>query len=325
MVRLVATLCASGVYVKSWPQLVPIGDDDGLWLKRSVTLHRCAGCGGKHVTREGAQVYSTHRCGHRGAGQESWSANDPRRYEGCAAFKGLPNLSAPPTAPARSRSKMEALTHFVARAGGVLTVPNPLNPDRSPYKAPLARDLLSLFDMKKHIFRGSVLFTCLGLFVTGCGGDNNTSKPFTPALANENLANNGSGEIIVSGTVEREMTETTNNEPFVATDQAHTVITVRRYVGEDAEAPSVLQKDVPVANLPFEFELRGEAAKVLGDGDAFLVSVEVYNHAGDKSVVGDLVSEYQNQIKGQTRDMTILVSGLEACDASNAGGYCVSP
>jgi hypothetical protein len=128
--------------------------------------------------------------------------------------------------------------------------------------------------------------------------------------------------IYVSGTVTREMTETTWNQPFVPTPEVH--VRMRLYTFYyDGPLTVLAERDVPFVELPFEFELCADPDAVEAAREGVLaVDVNVYNHAGDSPRVGDLVSEYQNEIDGPTSDLEILVSGVEHCDDPNAGGLC---
>lgn len=52
-------------------------------------------------------------------------------------------------------------------------------------------------------------------------------------------------ELIVSGTMERELSDQTWNEDFVPGSDAHIVVSIRRYDGEDSDAPLVMTADFP--------------------------------------------------------------------------------
>jgi hypothetical protein len=55
-----------------------------------------------------------------------------------------------------------------------------------------------------------------------------------------------------------------------------------------------------------------------------LLSVTVLNHPGNDTRVGDLTSEYRNEVSAAGESLTVKVSGLEPCDAPGAGGFCTS-
>lgn len=135
----------------------------------------------------------------------------------------------------------------------------------------------------------------------------------------------GSGELIVAGTVEREIQDHAWNDAFDPSGDAHAVFEVRRYQGEDASAPLVTSTDVPFSEtLPFPFEVRGDVDVASLDGQKLLVSVSIFNHPGTTIAVGDLASEYSNEAAVGDGDMKVLVTGVESCSAPNAGGFCTS-
>lgn len=134
----------------------------------------------------------------------------------------------------------------------------------------------------------------------------------------------GEGDLLVSGTVERESTANTDNTALTHDADNHVVITLRRYEGEDAGATLVVEIDEPVRDLPFNFEVRGDAAAAFGEARTeLLVSVTVFQHAGTDLRVGDLTSETRSSVRQAGETLRIAVGGLEACGSANAGGFCV--
>lgn len=61
---------------------------------------------------------------------------------------------------------------------------------------------------------------------------------------------------------------------------------------------------------------------MLADGDEFLFFIDVYNHKGVDPRVGDLSSEYVNELTAKQKGSTVQLTGLEHCDSPQAGGYC---
>ena len=68
---------------------------------------------------------------------------------------------------------------------------------------------------------------------------------------------------------------------------------------------------------PLTYELRGAA---LPPGDKLLLDLRFA--AGGAAPPLELISEYRNELEPGAAQLDILVSGLEPCDAPNAGGFC---
>ncbi|MFO0551730.1 MAG: hypothetical protein U0271_25315 [Polyangiaceae bacterium] len=130
-------------------------------------------------------------------------------------------------------------------------------------------------------------------------------------------------DTLVKGTVTRETTATTFNDEITLSADAHAKISLRRYQGEDAEAPLVTEIDVPFTGFPFEYEVTGDPDAAFGAGDTLLLNIDVYNHAGDDMAVGDFSSEHTVEVDEAGAEVDVQVGGLESCSAPNAGGYCI--
>ncbi len=131
----------------------------------------------------------------------------------------------------------------------------------------------------------------------------------------------GTGPVIVRGTLTRELSTYADNRPWVLADGNHLDVLLLAYRGEDAPAPEALRAQLTLPpgpfTLPREYELRG----TLPAGDlTYLLSVEV--HSGGTARPLQLGSEYQNRLRPGTARLDIKLTGLEPCDAPNAGGYC---
>ncbi len=132
-----------------------------------------------------------------------------------------------------------------------------------------------------------------------------------------------SGAPLVSGTVTREMTKFTWNEPFVPSPEAH----IRMSLGDfivDGDTTVVAEHDVPFEMLPFTYVICGDPDTAFTGEGLHVVSVDVFNHEGTDGRVGDLIDEYLDEVDGVTEDFDILVGGLEHCDDPNAGGFCTT-
>lgn len=168
----------------------------------------------------------------------------------------------------------------------------------------------------KNAFAATLVSLTLAL-LAGCAAD---TEPTSGASA----IVSGSGDVLVTANVVREITTTTTSEAITPAAGAHTRIELRRYVGEDAPADLVLADDQPFTGLPLNLTVRGDAARVFAGPSKLLLSVTILNHAGNDTRVGDLTSEYRNEVNAAGDSLTVKVSGLEPCDAPGAGGFCTS-
>ncbi|HRI69832.1 MAG TPA: hypothetical protein PK156_36635 [Polyangium sp.] len=167
-----------------------------------------------------------------------------------------------------------------------------------------------------------VLVAALGFGAEGCGTPGGSGE--SSGGPNSNSLATCSGDVFVSGTVTREITPTTWNEPFVPTADAHVVMQLEDYL-LDGPATVVAERDLPFESLPFEFAICGDAQMIEAMRKGQLtVDISVYNHADATIHIGDLLDEYANDIDGPTQGLSIKVSGVEDCNSPNAGGYCTS-
>ncbi len=153
--------------------------------------------------------------------------------------------------------------------------------------------------------------------LAGCAADTGPTAGASAIVA-------GTGDLLVTASVVREITPTTTSEALTPAAGAHTHVELRRYVGEDAPAELVLADDQPFTGLPLNLTVRGDAARVFADRSKLLLFVSVLNHPGNDRRVGDLMSEYRNEVTAAGDSLTVKVSGLESCDAPGAGGFCTS-
>jgi len=157
--------------------------------------------------------------------------------------------------------------------------------------------------------------------VVGCGGTG--SDPIEALVVP--LTSDGCGnDLYAAGTVSRNVTPTTWNEPFVASSDAHIQIQLSTAFLDGPETV-IVEQSLPFTSLPFPFEICGDESQVemMRQGELF-ISVNIYNHAGYEPKVGDLLSEHFNSLDGPSHELSILVSGLEHCSAPNAGGFCTN-
>ncbi|MBL9109955.1 MAG: hypothetical protein JNM74_11810 [Myxococcales bacterium] len=133
----------------------------------------------------------------------------------------------------------------------------------------------------------------------------------------------GTGQTLVSGTIDREKKATALNDDMPIAPDAHIVVTLRTYRGADGAAPVFLQADGPFRGFPVAFEMAGDGARAFADRGELLVETKVYNHAGTSLAVGDFTNEQRVSVTSQGEEVTVLVSGLESCTAQGSGGFCV--
>jgi hypothetical protein len=70
------------------------------------------------------------------------------------------------------------------------------------------------------------------------------------------------------------------------------------------------------------FAIPGDPAVVFQRQGDYGLSVEVHSKAGDESAVGDLINEMLIGVSGQTDELTVAVTGFEACGSEGSGGFC---
>lgn len=131
----------------------------------------------------------------------------------------------------------------------------------------------------------------------------------------------GTGPVIVRGRLTRELTRHSDNRPLVLAADNRFELELRGYMGEDR--PTSLQMHTTLTlgpgplTLPLDYEVRGTGPT--GD-DKFLLTLEVHSGGADHPLV--LMTEYSNEIEPATTRLDVKLTGLEPCDAPNAGGFC---
>lgn len=170
------------------------------------------------------------------------------------------------------------------------------------------------------------LVTASLLATTACHGAGAPAAPTnrappTTATAPDAPLVFGRGPLVLEGTLGRELHAASDNRPFVLAPGNVAAIELRRYQGEDAAAPLLLRAEATLPPgtlaLPRRYEVHGELVR---DGGTILVSVEFTS--GGTARPRQLVSEYRNELTGDATTLDLVVSGLEACDAPDAGGFC---
>lgn len=134
----------------------------------------------------------------------------------------------------------------------------------------------------------------------------------------------GEGDLVLDVALKREHSDTAWNEPFVPKAEAHVRVSLARNEHmADAPVHTIATWDVPASKVPSRVQWHADSAAVLGDGSEFLFFIDVYNHKGDEPRVGDLGSEYVNELTAKEK-ATVLLTGLELCGSPESGGYCTS-
>lgn len=133
------------------------------------------------------------------------------------------------------------------------------------------------------------------------------------------------GNVYVSGTVTRDITDTSWSQPFIKTDDAHVRIRLSSWM-IDLASTTLVERDVPFEEFPFDFTICADAENIetLRNDRMLSVSIEVHGSEGFTAHVGDLVSEIANDIDGPTTGLLVQLSGLEHCNAEYAGGFCTN-
>lgn len=115
----------------------------------------------------------------------------------------------------------------------------------------------------------------------------------------------------------------TNDGDFEFTPESHAYIRILYTEGADTASKIVYERRVEnLTQLPLEFSITGYASEVFKEKGEYSISVRVFSQAGEEGHVGDLINEHQIVIQGQTLDLTIDVTGLEACGSEGGGGFC---
>ena len=135
----------------------------------------------------------------------------------------------------------------------------------------------------------------------------------------------GEGDLLLDVTLVREKTDTSWNEPFVAQTDAHVSVSIARNEHiADGPVNTIATWDIPATTVPTRVQWYGDQASILADGDEFLFFIDIHNHEGDEPRVGDLGSEYVNELAAGGKGATVKLTGLEHCDSPDSGGFCTS-
>ncbi len=118
-------------------------------------------------------------------------------------------------------------------------------------------------------------------------------------------------------------------EDFVSTKDARIVVEIIYAPSADSMGEVVWEQSyMDDIGLPFVFEIPAGAVDFIeanaNDYEGYYIFATVYNHVGDESEAGDLITETFTSISPYIGNVKIEVSGLEPCNSPNAGGFCAS-
>ena len=132
----------------------------------------------------------------------------------------------------------------------------------------------------------------------------------------------GATESLLRGQIFQGKTPHSSQVDFVFTKDSKAIVSLCEYEGEDADCKAVLVEEIRADQFPIKFELKGNKNLC---SKTCLLSVNVRSQGGTADKINDLVSEYSISIDSVPSKFfwTVVATGLEACLAPNAGGFCV--
>lgn len=149
------------------------------------------------------------------------------------------------------------------------------------------------------------------------GGITSAGDPTSPVIV--------SGELIHQRGVPY-----TYDHDFHFTGVSHAVVQLVYYVGEDSPAKVIKEiRFSHVTALPLAFSITvdsstGPIESIFENEGTYAIQASVHSKLGDDVQVGDLINETSTVVKEPTTGLKVFVTGVEACDAENAGGFCTS-
>ena len=137
----------------------------------------------------------------------------------------------------------------------------------------------------------------------------------------------GNGDVLVSGTVERDLVAShqyTGATDLLADSSARITLWSNPAFGGDGPSKLVAEQTLqPAPALPFSFCLTGSTS-LIAEPVEYAVSAEVRQHEAG-STVGDLTTEVIHEVQPPATKVVVRVVGLEDCSDQNAGGFCLQP
>jgi hypothetical protein len=180
--------------------------------------------------------------------------------------------------------------------------------------------------------RTSLLSVCVALALPACDNPRQTRDPVGSGPPTRYYSFDAgpvdagpTNELLFDGYIERVIAEDAWNGEFVTQPGAHVVFNVVRGT-QDArnrfelhnEKNLVYRDDIPVSYVPFTFEIKGNRNAWLAGGDVFLFYVNLYNHAGEDFLAGDLLNEEPTLFLGAPTSLKVHLTGLESCTPPQA-------
>jgi len=116
---------------------------------------------------------------------------------------------------------------------------------------------------------------------------------------------------------------------FEFTENTRTTIKLENcWYGGNISDCNVLDEQVRVGKqefpIGFSFEESDLGSCLTEKGRKCRISVRVVRDGGESLRVGDLLNEYLITVDAVPSTINVTVTGIEDCDAKNAGGYCTS-
>lgn len=140
-------------------------------------------------------------------------------------------------------------------------------------------------------------------------------------------ADDDKADLLVSGEIVYIQDELfTHPEAFVFTEDSHAVVQLYYSISAlgDGHVELVAETTIEgITSFPLTYRIEGDPETIFArEGDYFL-DVEVFSGAGNEAVVGDLINEFYTPVPGPGAEVKVKVTGLEACDSPDAGGFCL--
>ena len=127
-----------------------------------------------------------------------------------------------------------------------------------------------------------------------------------------------SGEIVYKKGVSH-----THPVDFVFTPNSHAVVILRRSEGT---GPSTVLKEKILRGFnrfPIPFHIQPDKSLDFSKGFTYSISAKVLSEGGEKTKVGDLITEVVNELKPGQTFIRLEVTGLESCKDERRGGFCI--
>ena len=137
--------------------------------------------------------------------------------------------------------------------------------------------------------------------------------------------------VIVSGEIIHQIGQKYSyDKGFNFTAESHATVRLMHNLQSDATARTIKEISFSRVNkLPLAYAISvdsstGSLEELFAQKGTYSVQVTVHSGPGDDLRVGDLINEIHFNVAAPTANLNIFVTGLEDCEAENAGGACTS-